>query len=413
MRVSTYKNKITPTGEFFPCYLSGHAIRHQLADGVIDELWTTVLLLQQDTTLLVWITIDLIGLNRDWTNHLKHTIASKYNIPNSNINIAFIHTHAAPEYEKVNFFGGAGVVNGYMDFVFSQTMNAVDNAFETEFTEVNAYSKKIEIAGCYGNRNGISKPSDKIFQTVEFRNGEKVIAGFFVIACHSTVLGPQNLKVSSDLAGHIAQQLYHRWGIYPITMIGAAGDMSNRFYRKGNDIDELNRITKDIMEQYDTITNDEKPEIKKCKINTWVFSETYYPNAIEKQQQYNKILNIVNNAKSFDEKKVYTSALAIAKKGLELKPFHLLLECTLIDFGEIRIFTIPAELFARFGIEIKNAMNCKCPVLWGYSNYNVGYLGNREDYGDSFETASSDIPMGTSEVIVKQIIEFINQNKEE
>ena len=52
-------------------------------------------------------------------------------------------------------------------------------------------------------------------------------------------------------------------------------------------------------------------------------------------------------------------------------------------------------------------MNCKCPILWGYCNYSVGYLGNIDDYGNSFETSASDIPVGTTEKIVSEIVELI------
>ena len=58
-------------------------------------------------------------------------------------------------------------------------------------------------------------------------------------------------------------------------------------------------------------------------------------------------------------------------------------------------------------VEIKKAMNCKCPILWGYCNYSVGYLGNIDDYGNSFETSASDIPVGTTEKIVSEIVKLI------
>ena len=89
------------------------------------------------------------------------------------------------------------------------------------------------------------------------------------------------------------------------------------------------------------------------------------------------------------------------------------MECYYVDMGDLRFFVIPAELFSRFGMQIKQAMNCKCPILWGYCNYSVGYLGNKEDYGASFETAASDIPIGTTEKIVEEIVEFIKSKQEE
>ncbi len=70
-------------------------------------------------------------------------------------------------------------------------------------------------------------------------------------ACHSTVLGPDNLLVSSDLAGYVARALEKEWGVYPVIMIGAAGDVSNRLYRQGNDLKELNRVGSEMMEPGD------------------------------------------------------------------------------------------------------------------------------------------------------------------
>ena len=71
------------------------------------------------------------------------------------------------------------------------------------------------------------------------------------------------------------------------------------------------------------------------------------------------------------------------------------------------ILTIPAELFSRFGLEIKQAMSAVCPIVWGYSNYSVGYLVDREEYGRSFESAASSIPEGTTEQIVAEILDAV------
>lgn len=76
---------------------------------------------------------------------------------------------------------------------------------------------------------------------------------------------------------------------------------------------------------------------------------------------------------------------------------------------DLKILTVPAELFSRFGVQLKEAMNCVCPICWCYSNYNVSYLGNKEDYGASFETAASDIPIGTTEKIVEELKTFIQK----
>ena len=412
MKVSTYKVEITPTGKYFPCYLSGHAIRTEIATGIMHQLWTSALVLDIDDEKIVWVTVELIGLNRDYTDALRTEIAKRYGVAKEAIYINYVHTHSAPEYQDVSFFGGPGAVEGYMDHVKECILDAVDNCLKQGLVEVKAYYQTVKIEGCYCNRNGKDKPCDKDVTLIKFVKDDKTIAGICNFTNHSTVLGPQNLKVSNDLAGYVARSFEEHLGVYPLVIIGAAGDMSNRLYRQGNDENELNRVGKEMMDQVFAKDDFKELTLSAPKITCFNYTDTYYPDKAKKQQQYDEIKAKIDNAKSFDEKKVFTSALGIAKKGLECKPFVLDMECYYVDMKDLRFFVIPAELFSRFGIQIKQAMNCKCPILWGYCNYSVGYLGNIGDYGSSFETAASDIPVGTTEKIVKEIVELIKNQEE-
>lgn len=412
MKAAACRKEITPAGEFFPCYLMGHAIRTEPAEGILDPLWTTAVLLEVESIKLLWITVELIGLERGYTERLRETIGKKYAIPKDNINISFIHTHSAPEYEEHSMLGGHGAVPGYMDFVAEQILGAAEGCFTKKLETVRIFARTVQLEGCYGNRNGKEKPCDKTVTTLAFRADGKVIAGAGHFSCHSTVLGPQNRLVSSDLAGYVARALEKEWGVYPVMMIGAAGDMSNRLYRQGNDMAELNRVGEKMMEQVFAAPEQEL-NIHKPVIGTFHFKEIFYPDKAKKQAQYDEILARISKAESFDEKKVYSSALAMAKSGLACKPFCLDLDCRYINMGDLKLVIIPAELFSRFGIQLKEAMNAVCPICWCYSNYSAGYLGNMEDYGASFETAASDIPMGTTERFVEQLAEFIREMEEE
>jgi len=410
MKVATCRKEITPKGAFFPCFLMGHAIRTEAAEGIMDPLWATALVLQIQEVFLIWITVELIGLERNYTEEIKQVLSDRYHIPVQQMTICFIHTHSAPEYQEHSMMGGSGAVPGYMDFVRQQILAAVDECFSGELTEVTVWSKTVEISGCYGNRNGKDAPADKRVTTLVFRSAEGVVAGIGSFACHSTVLGPQNRLVSSDLAGFVARELEKQWGVYPLIMVGAAGDMSNRLFRQGNDKAELERVGTEMMKQ----VFDEKKEIRlqvtKAEISTYRFSEIFYLNPESKKQQYDSIKEKIENARNFDEKKVYSSALAVVKSRMSNDSFSLDLVCRYIDMGDLKVLTVPAELFSRFGMRLKQEMGGKCPICWCYCDYSAGYLGNKEDYGNSFETACSDIPSGTTERIVEEMSLFIKEH---
>lgn len=413
LKVAYAQRVITPKDEFFPCYLCGHAIRVDQATGVMHDIHASVIVINIDSDKLVMISLELAMVNKEQSDMIREAIADKYNVPVKNITVSFVHTHSGPECsDESPFFGKEKAqVPGYFDWVAGQVFDAVDECFHKEFTEVKAYMKSVEIEGCYSNRNGKEKPADKSLTTVEFRDGKKVIAGFYNIACHPTVLGPQNLLVDPDLAGYISRTLQKKWGVYGLCLQGAAGDMGNRQYRQGNDENELNRIGSAIMEQY--LLESEETELLLDKLVTWTYcyDEEFQLDAEEAQKQYDDILAKIENATTYDEKKVYTSSLAVAKQKLGKTSASIHLECSYYQMGDMEMWVMPAELFSRFGIQIKRAMRVCCPIFWGYSNYSVGYLFNQEDKGASFESAASDYPAGITEKITEDIINFMNAHK--
>lgn len=410
MKISSSKKRITPEGRFRDCFLCGHAIRTEKSKGVMDELFTEAMVLEQGNVTLIFVSFDLIGMDRTRNLRIRKELSEKYNVPVENINIGYVHTHSAPEYSDFPLFGGeVKSVPGYMDYVEEQIKATVDDCFREEKKEVKAYCRKISAAGFYSNRNGLDKVGDTDITTVTFETEDGTVAGGFLnFSCHSTVLGPQNLYVSADLAGYLNRELQARWGVAPITMIGAAGDMSTRQLRKGNDYAELKRVGDGIMQRYDdSCQHDEIDLGEEISVRMVSYLKEYVLSREKKEEQIRMIEEKLANAKNFDEKKVYTSALAGAKGSLDHTSGSVQCDSVLYKMGGLFICSIPAELFSCFGLEIKKAMHAECPIVWGYSNYSVGYLADMAEYGSSFETAASEIPAGTTEEIVSGIVDAV------
>ncbi len=410
MRISTSKKRITPEGKFLPCYLCGHAIRTGIGKGVADELYTEAMVLKVDHQTLIFVSFDLIGMDKEVNEELRTELSKKYDVPYENINIGFVHTHSAPEYSRTGIFGRVSrAIPGYMDYVVEQIKAAVEECMQSEFKEVKAYYKDTVVNGYYSNRNGLDKVGDNHITLVTFEDEDNVVGGFLNFTCHSTVLGPQNYFVSSDLAGYLNREFQVRYGVAPITMIGAAGDMSNRQLRQGNDYAELKRVGEGIMAQIDANPQHDELHIEHLTVQKVDYYKEYKLDVEKKKAQIAVIKERLANAKTFDETKVYTSALAGAEGSLKHTEGTMDCKSVLYKLDDLYICTIPAELFSCFGLEIKKEMNVKCPIVWGYSNYSVGYLADKAEYGSSFETAASEIPEGTTEEIVGQIIDTIHK----
>ena len=58
------------------------------------------------------------------------------------------------------------------------------------------------------------------------------MAGCFNIACHATVNDPMSVELTTDIIGYLSRTIEKEWGVSPLMMQGASGDMGNRQYRK-------------------------------------------------------------------------------------------------------------------------------------------------------------------------------------
>lgn len=404
IQVSQFKAKITPRGRFFPITMPNGRWSEEIA----DEQYVSVLALKKEEQTLIWICLDAIGTGEKFSASVREKLSEKFNVPFENINIGYTHSHCAPRLGE-----GRGQMaksdESYMDFVQDKIVDTVERCMKQKFSETEAYVKTYDALGFYSNRNGLDKIGDNAMQVLEFRTKENEVKGLALIyACHSTVVNFQiSRAVTSDLGGYLARGLEKRYGLYPVIMLGAAGDMSNRCCRQGNDYNELVRVGEGLLSRMAINVPEEKLNIDRIEVESYQFKETYVTTKEERQKQIENIKEKIANAPTADLRRVFGSALEHAAAEPDGGEFTMDVKGVIIRLGDIEICTMPAELFSCFGLEIKKSMPVKCPIFWGYSNYSVGYLYNKEEAGKSFESAATNIPVGVPEEITAMLCERV------
>lgn len=404
LKVAQIKVKITPEGRFFPPMMpNGH-----WAEDFADHQYASVLLLEAEKAKLIWISLDAIGTSKEFSDAVRNRLSAGFGIPFENINIGYTHSHCAPRIGQTK-----GTMKGcskeYEQFVSDKILDAAERCLKKGLEEVDVYEKCFDGNGYYSNRNGLEKIGDTEIKVLEFRNKNNVVKALAVAyACHATVVNFQNTRsMNSDLGGYLARGLEERTGIYPVVMVGAAGDMSNRCCRQGNEYAELIRVGEGLLARYDEVKDERKLVINNVEVETYQFKETFVTTKEQRHEQIAKIRKQIEEAKTADLKRVFNSALSMALMDPDGTTFILDLNGVIIRMNDLEICTMPAELFSCFGLKIKSAMKVKCPVFWGYSNYSVGYLYNKEEAGLSFESAATNIPAGIPEKIVEYLCEKV------
>ncbi|MDD4107950.1 MAG: hypothetical protein PHH93_04440 [Prolixibacteraceae bacterium] len=91
------------------------------ATHVHDELHARCLALDDGSTQLIFIIVDIIGLNRDLIDETKRIIFEETNIPPSNVLISAVHTHSATSAQGVgskrSSFNGENSFDEYQNFL--------------------------------------------------------------------------------------------------------------------------------------------------------------------------------------------------------------------------------------------------------------------------------------------------------
>lgn len=404
VEVSAAKYNITPR---FPMYMRGYAMRTGKSIGVLDELYCRALCLRTGGETFVWVTLDLCRLEEEISSYIRRVVGAKYCVPVEHIILSTIHTHSGPD---VSFEDEGEDRNrrkaDYRSYMVSQVFAAVDECFDRGFLEVTPCMVRGTIDGMYGNRNYRDEPGDKEVNLILFRNANHVAAGIFNMACHPTVLGIHNMKISSDLLGNIGKMLDEKYNTTFITMQGACGDMGNRQYRQGNDEAELWRVCAGIMEQIDSLAGDERAmELKPVAVKTsqYMVRHRYDTGALSAQlkEDERKLAAAVTE----DEKKLLWSGIRHMKRKLEKGSVDVTLKTVIYHLGDLDVVTVPGELFSGFGLQIKAAMEAPMRIVWGYANYSAGYIVERDEYGKGYESMQTPFPQGEAELYVRQIID--------
>lgn len=410
MKAQITKVEITPNE---PCYLCGHAIRLDLSQGVMDPLYVSALIIQDEDKKNIFLSYDLILIDEELSMKIKAVVAKEVLCNEDNVIVSFIHTHAAPETGEKSVFNDPekGARLGYRDFLVESARKAVSVANQNlEVVEIFYASTLID--GFYSNRNDKNRPCDKSANIFKLLRKDQSVLGVMVnMSCHPTVLGPQNYLISADLFGAIRLALSDIYHCDVLMMQGAAGDMGNRQYRQGNDQKELFRMRDGIVPQLiDSNISYNKIETNRIEWFKYDYQKQYKIDLDELKLRLKKNEEELSVESDENQIKLLSSGITMLKQVIqEGSNITLSLKGNIIRIDKIIIVCVPCELFNQLGVKIKDCFLDYHVIIWGYCDYSVGYLVEADEYGKSYESIATNIKKGIPEDYTEYLVEEIQK----
>jgi hypothetical protein len=112
-KVGASKKKITPTPDMGPVYRAGYKMGEaERLTGIVDDTFLRCLTVENAATRIIFVSLDLIGLFRDFTDELA-AIITKRGIEAGNLLVATTHIHSGPD--TMGVWGPSFDTSGYND----------------------------------------------------------------------------------------------------------------------------------------------------------------------------------------------------------------------------------------------------------------------------------------------------------
>ncbi len=225
-KAGTARVAITPIE---PMWMAGYASRDRPAEGKSTELWAKALVLDDENGhQAILLTLDLVGIDREFSTTVCQQISKRFGLPRSSIAICTSHTHSGPvvgknlapmHYEMVSV-AARQTIEQYADQLLATLIDLVGEALED--LEACTLQHGIGEATFAINRRNNPQPEvparrtagtllgpvDHDVPVLAIRSGETLKAVVFGYACHATVLSW--MQWSGDYPGHAQLELEQR-----------------------------------------------------------------------------------------------------------------------------------------------------------------------------------------------------------
>ena len=401
MRFAIKQIDITPTE---PSYLSGQINRIVKHTEVLDPLYATIIVLELKDQIFALLGFDLLMLDESLVDLMRSAVSLYTKIPYGHIFTIPSHTHAGPEVLEEGLFGIKlqDVLPGYRESLVERVKQISIEALD-ELQDVHCYFTKVELKDVFTNRNNPNKPIDRYLRLIAFKNDQNAIIGSFAnIACHPTILGPDNTAISSDFFGvlrDLLQTYYH----FPVLVSnGAEGDISNRHTRISSDIHELKRVRVLLAQQVSL--NLEWIPIEDA--STFVQRSFKFKTFLQKDRMQAMIDHndhLLQNESDLDKIKLLNASNTVLKAYLS-RPTEgeITIEYSILKLDRLIVCFLPMEFFSSHYLDLKARLNNEL-ILVGLSNISIGYLVDKEAYGETYEGMTSPLPWSEIERFLNQL----------
>jgi hypothetical protein len=211
------------------------AQKHEQAEGIDMDLWTTALALKEGNITAIILDLDIQILTNDRADQIRQAVSAATGVSVENIRAAATHTHSGPVPYKSWIEKGYEMVAPWFENVTRWSAEAAQEALgKLEPIQIRAGKGQCHINA---NRRAVTPagerflginpagPCDRDVLVVRLDSAEgKPLVTLVNYACHATIMGPANKLITPDFPGAMKRVVEGAVGGKCMFFQGSAGD---------------------------------------------------------------------------------------------------------------------------------------------------------------------------------------------
>ena len=346
--------------------LAGFDRRSQPAQGTLEDLYVTVLALQNgEAAPFLLCSFDLLGTDRTLCEKVRQALP----LPPERVWVCATHTHAAP---RGAFSGGISQDDGYIDSLVANCKEAAFAAME-DLLPAQALWGETAVEGVASLRDVPREQSSYAMPLCSlWLKREKEDIGFLQFQCHPTVLDESNLHYSRDLPGGMDAK-------NTVFLNGACADLSTRFTRRGSSVGERDRLALLMNNawnemEYQTDTGFGQ---RICSVGRELLLP--YGKAVQGEERLHLLETLQNQAANCTDKaalRELDACIAVLERGDRVLPQTRTVTVAACDLGSRLLLALPFEVASADGAQLEK----EAERLLGKPAHLICYCGGYDGY---------------------------------
>ena len=396
--------------------MAGYAAREGPSVGVADELTVGATVFEADGQRIVVVAADIAAVDKE----LVDAIAASANLERRELLVCASHTHSGP----------AGVIprlhpadadqgDPTLRAAFISTCTAAIEEARSRLERVELLIGDAETTGLAANRNDPDGPFDTRLTILATRSLSGDLRSVLVhFACHPTILSSDSRLISADFPGSLRRSLRTMLTVHDrppevLFLNGAAGDVSTRYTRNGQDMAEVDRVGIGLARAAASALLAARPV--EGRIAYGRRQVEMAPRALDEEVEPLPTTGTSITEGVAERRRAETRAQgAVLLEGLRQSGHDQVrrtFEVEAWTLGDVALIAVPGEFFATLGASVVATSTSPTLVL-GYANGYVGYLPDRAAYENgTYEALASPFAAGAGEHVAQVASDLLERTR--